>query len=273
MGCSVSVVLLFKRGWDLVIESVGAECVCLTGAICPACGHWWHLCVHFQDVLGKPSRKMFWYRQKWSFLKASEEMDKWLDSGGTTLGNSGDLILTNHMLFYWSGTLQEGRKRLWREIDWARGARVVTLLNELLEGPALKQIGNSKVRLLHWHTAGAWWSWAANPWQLTIIDESVNSPTEKAEGEWVPIILWLLREPPQRGLKRNKIEIQRCWVRVLIWQLLSYVGVKHLILYPSLNWTIICSLYLVWRREVWVTPEPLVTLNKNSVIKWGQGGG
>lgn len=93
MGCSVSVVLLFKRGWDLVSVSVGAECVCLTGAICPACGHWWHLCVHFQDVLGKPSRKMFWCRQKWSFLKASEEMDKWLDSGGTTLGNSRDLIL------------------------------------------------------------------------------------------------------------------------------------------------------------------------------------
>lgn len=109
-------------------------------------------------------------------------------------------FLTNHMIFYKSGTLQGGRKRSWREINWERGARVVTLLSdggrkELLEGPALKQIENSKVRLLHWqHTVGARWSGAAlllsGPWLLTIIDERVNSPTEKPEGEWVPISLW-----------------------------------------------------------------------------------
>lgn len=59
-------------------ECLGWVCLLDRGNLA-ACGHWWHLCVHFQDVLGKPSRRMLWYRQKWSFLKASDETVKWLD--------------------------------------------------------------------------------------------------------------------------------------------------------------------------------------------------
>ena len=59
-------------------ECLGWVCLLDRGNLA-ACGHWWHLCVHFQDVLGKPSRRMLWYRQKWSFRKASDETVKWLD--------------------------------------------------------------------------------------------------------------------------------------------------------------------------------------------------
>lgn len=59
-------------------ECLGPACS-LDSCNLAACGHWWHLDVHFQDMLGKPSRKMFWYRQKWGFLEPSEEMNKWWD--------------------------------------------------------------------------------------------------------------------------------------------------------------------------------------------------
>lgn len=63
-----------SRKW----ECLGWVCL-LDRANLAVRGHWWHLCVHFQDVLGQPCRNTLWYRQKWSFLKASDEMDKWLD--------------------------------------------------------------------------------------------------------------------------------------------------------------------------------------------------
>lgn len=59
-------------------ECLGWVCFLDRGNLA-ACGHWWHLCVHFQDALGKPSRRMLWPGQKWSFLKASDETVKWLD--------------------------------------------------------------------------------------------------------------------------------------------------------------------------------------------------
>lgn len=59
-------------------ERLGRACS-LDSCNLAACGHWWHLYVHFQDMLGKPSRKMFWYRQKWGFLEPSKEMNKWSD--------------------------------------------------------------------------------------------------------------------------------------------------------------------------------------------------
>lgn len=59
-------------------ERLGQACS-LDSCNLAACGHWWHLYVHFQDMLGKPSRKMFWSGQKWGFLEASEEMNKWSD--------------------------------------------------------------------------------------------------------------------------------------------------------------------------------------------------
>lgn len=59
-------------------ERLGRACS-LDSCNLAACGHWWHLYVHFQDTLGKPSRKMFWYRQKWGFFEPSEEMNKWSD--------------------------------------------------------------------------------------------------------------------------------------------------------------------------------------------------
>lgn len=57
-------------------ERLGQACS-LDSCNLAACGHWWHLYVHFQDMLGKPSRKTFWSGQKWGFFEASEEMNKW----------------------------------------------------------------------------------------------------------------------------------------------------------------------------------------------------
>lgn len=70
---------LFMSVADPVSENVWAWACLLDSCNLAACGHWWHLYVHFQDMLGKPSRKMFWYGQKWGFLQASEEMNKWSD--------------------------------------------------------------------------------------------------------------------------------------------------------------------------------------------------
>lgn len=86
-----------SRKW----ERLGWVCSLDRGNLA-ACGHWWHLCVHFQYALGKPSRKTFRYRQKWSFLKASEEIDKWLyrrERGAREWGNRGDITLWPS---YWS---------------------------------------------------------------------------------------------------------------------------------------------------------------------------
>lgn len=87
----------------------------------PACGHWWHLCVHFQDVLGKPSRKMFRCRQKWSFLEAWEETESWWDSG-ETMGEQRRAdhtdcreFLADQMLFYKNGS--------WRKEWWGQQER------------------------------------------------------------------------------------------------------------------------------------------------------
>lgn len=117
----------------------------------PACGHWWHLCVHFQDVLGKPSRKMFWCRQKWSFLEASEETDSWWDSGETMREQRRDdhtdyrEFLADQMLFHKSGT--------WKKEWWGQQERSPTqyglwpLFSCAFFKVQLKK--NSKMRILH----------------------------------------------------------------------------------------------------------------------------